>query len=48
MQNTSAQIFRDQSLVNVEPKIATVAEIFRLQDDAELQEAEAKYLPKNS
>jgi phosphoenolpyruvate phosphomutase len=46
MQNTSRQIFQDQSLENVETKVATVKEVFRLQDNDELSAAEAKYLPK--
>ena len=46
MQQTSAQIFRDQSLVNVESKVATVKEVFRLQGQPELDAAEKKYLPK--
>jgi phosphoenolpyruvate phosphomutase len=46
MQQTSKQIFQDQSLVNVEGKIAPVNEVFRLQNNAELKEAEKKYLPK--
>jgi phosphoenolpyruvate phosphomutase len=46
MQQTSKQIFEEQSLVNVEPRIATVNEVFRLQNEKELQEAEKKYLPK--
>lgn len=45
LQQTTAQIFADQSLVNVEPNIASVKEIFRITDDAELVEAEDKYLP---
>lgn len=45
MQKTTGQIFRDQSLVNVEEKISSVAEIFRLQDNLELEKAEKKYLP---
>lgn len=47
IQQTTQQIYQDQSLVNVEDKIATVKEIFRLQGDNELTEAEDKYLPKN-
>jgi len=46
MQNTTKQIFQDSSLVNVEPKIATVKEVFRLQNNDELKDAEKKYLPK--
>ena len=45
MQETSKQIFMDQCLVNVERKVATVSEIFRLQGEDELKEAEKKYLP---
>jgi len=45
MQNTTKQIFQDQSLVNVEPKVVTVKEVFRLQNQDELTEAEKKYLP---
>jgi phosphoenolpyruvate phosphomutase len=45
MQNTAAQIFKDQSLHNVEKEVATVKEIFRLQNAAELEQAEQKYLP---
>lgn len=40
------QIYEDQSLVNVEDNIAPVKEVFRLQRDHELREAEGKYLPK--
>jgi len=47
MQNTTKQIFQDHSLINVEPKIATVKEVFRLQDNDELKSAEKRYLPKN-
>jgi len=48
MQNTVAQIFKDQSLHNVEKEVASVKEIFRLQDAAELEQAELKYLPGNN
>lgn len=47
MQQTSAQIFKEQSLVNVEGRIASVKEVFRLQGNDELVEAEEKYLPKH-
>ncbi|KAK3587152.1 hypothetical protein CHS0354_006794 [Potamilus streckersoni] len=47
MQETTKQIFKDMSLVNVEKKIATVKEVFRLQRDDELVEAEKRYLPKS-
>eukprot|EP00048_Salpingoeca_helianthica_P014867 m.223947 g.223947 ORF g.223947 m.223947 type:complete len:311 (-) comp16361_c0_seq1:157-1089(-) len=46
MQATTKQIFEDQSLINVEKKIASVNEVFRLQRDDELRVAEEKYLPK--
>ncbi len=46
MQQTCKQIYADQSLINVEGKIAPVNEVFRLQNNAELKEAEKKYLPK--
>ena len=45
MQRTTAQIFREQSVAGVEDSVATVSEIFRLQGDAELEEAERRYLP---
>ncbi len=45
MQKTTRQIYRDESLVNVETKIAAVEEVFRLQGAKELEEAEKKYLP---
>lgn len=45
MQITTAQIFADQHLRNVEDNIVSVSEIFRLQGADELEEAEKKYLP---
>lgn len=45
MQRTTAQIFKDESLVNVENNIVSVSEIFRIQGAQELIEAEKKYLP---
>jgi phosphoenolpyruvate phosphomutase len=45
MQKTTEQIFKDESLVNVEGSIATVSDIFRIQGADELKEAEEKYLP---
>jgi len=44
MQQVAAQIYADCSLASVEPEIATVKEIFRLQNAAELKEAEKRYL----
>jgi phosphoenolpyruvate phosphomutase len=46
MQKTSKQIFQDQSLVNVEPHVVSVKEVFRLQGQDELNAAEKVYLPK--
>jgi phosphoenolpyruvate phosphomutase len=45
MQATTKKIFDDQSLINVEDKVVTVNEIFRLQNADELEAAEDKYLP---
>ncbi|MEO7502161.1 MAG: phosphoenolpyruvate mutase [Gemmatimonadaceae bacterium] len=45
MRATSARIFADGSLINVEGSIATVADIFHLQGAGELESAEEKYLP---
>ncbi len=47
MQETAAQIYREQSLLSVEGEIVPVHEIFRLQNAAELKEAEKRYLPVN-
>ncbi len=48
MRATAQQIHNDQHLINVEDRIASVAEVFRLQGDDELEEAEQRYLPKNA
>ncbi len=45
MQNTSKQIYQDESLLNVETCVAPLEEVFRLQGAKELSEAEKKYLP---
>ncbi|MDO7905614.1 phosphoenolpyruvate mutase [Paenibacillus sp. JX-17] len=45
MQQTTRQIFKDESLAGIEQSVATVDEIFRLQNVDELQRAESKYLP---
>ena len=42
---TAAKVFEDQSLVSIENEIASVKEIFRLQNAQELAEAEKVYLP---
>lgn len=44
MQKTTETIFREQSLINIEDKVVSVKEIFRLQNDSELEEAEKIYL----
>jgi phosphoenolpyruvate phosphomutase len=48
MQRMANQLVRTRSLEGIEEQIATVKEIFRLTDAAELDEAEAKYLPAAS
>ncbi|HYN80899.1 MAG TPA: phosphoenolpyruvate mutase [Gemmatimonadaceae bacterium] len=45
MRVTTARIFADKSLINVEGTIATVGDIFHLQGADELESAEQKYLP---
>ncbi|UUZ79158.1 phosphoenolpyruvate mutase [Paenibacillus sp. P26] len=45
MKAVSGQIFREESLAGVEGGLPTVEEVFRLQGNDELQEAERKYLP---
>jgi phosphoenolpyruvate phosphomutase len=45
MQQTARRIAQEQSLLNVEPHVAPLHEVFRLQGDEELQEAEKRYLP---
>lgn len=44
MQNVTKTIYQEQSLINVEDKVVTVKEVFRLQNDSELEEAEKLYL----
>ncbi|KAL4473188.1 hypothetical protein ABPG72_015569 [Tetrahymena utriculariae] len=44
MQETSRRIYEDESLVNVENKVAKVKEVFRLQGEDELKQADKKYL----
>jgi phosphoenolpyruvate phosphomutase len=48
MQETAATIKRERSLISVENEIVPVSEVFRLQDLAELKEAEKMYLPGNA
>jgi phosphoenolpyruvate phosphomutase len=45
MQATARRLAEEQSLINVEPQVAPLNEVFRLQGDDELQEAETRYLP---
>jgi phosphoenolpyruvate phosphomutase len=45
MQRTARNIFESQSLVEVEDRVAPLAEVFRLQGEHELEEAEKRYLP---
>jgi phosphoenolpyruvate phosphomutase len=44
MQAVTKQIFEEQTLINIEDKIVPVAELFRLQNDKELEAAEKLYL----
>ena len=47
MQRTAARIHEERSLLAVQDKIASIDEVFRLQDVAELRLAEREYLPTN-
>ncbi len=46
MQATAKRIFAEQSLMNVEERVAPLAEVFRLQGEHELERAEKAYLPR--
>lgn len=48
MQATAKQIFFDQNLLGVEDRVATVAEVFRIQGESELEIAEKLYLPSGT
>jgi phosphoenolpyruvate phosphomutase len=48
MRQTCRQIRRDESLIEVEARIAPVHDIFRLVGNRELEEAERRYLPATS
>jgi phosphoenolpyruvate phosphomutase len=48
MQSAAAKIHRSRSLAEVENEIASLQEVFRLQEAAELEAAEAQYLPKQT
>ena len=45
MQSVAREMHESQTLVNVEDRIVSVKEIFRLQDAEEYSEAERLYLP---
>lgn len=45
MQQTCRQIYAERSVKNIENRVASVQEIFRLQCADELEEAEKRYLP---
>ncbi|MDH5640948.1 MAG: phosphoenolpyruvate mutase [Nitrospira sp.] len=48
MQRTAKTLKEQEHLLSIEDKVAPVSEIFRLQNAAELQEAEDRYLPKGA
>jgi len=48
MQNISRQLYEEESLVQIENKVSSIEEIFRLQNAEELQLAEEKYLTKGN
>jgi phosphoenolpyruvate mutase len=48
MQRTAQEIFADQTLLHVEDRVAPLAEVFRLQGESELAEAEKRYLPQRA
>jgi phosphoenolpyruvate phosphomutase len=48
MQKTARTLMEQEHLLSIEDKVAPVSEIFRLQNAAELQEAEDRYLPKGA
>ena len=48
MQKTAKTLKEQQHLLSIEDKVAPVSEIFRLQNAAELQEAEDRYLPRGA
>ncbi|HEY6608113.1 MAG TPA: phosphoenolpyruvate mutase [Candidatus Limnocylindria bacterium] len=45
MQQTAQQLHEEESLLNVEDRLVTVKEVFRIQGASELEEAEKRYLP---
>lgn len=47
MEKTAKEIFTSQAIASVEQQIAPLEDVFRLQNVAELQQAEKSYLPGN-
>jgi phosphoenolpyruvate phosphomutase len=47
MKATASQIWKDQSLANVEEKVAPLQDVFHMQGESELEEAEKRYLPRH-
>jgi phosphoenolpyruvate phosphomutase len=45
MQRTAAELYREQTLMAIEDRVAPLQEVFRLQGADELKTAELKYLP---
>ncbi|MEQ8475462.1 MAG: phosphoenolpyruvate mutase [Fulvivirga sp.] len=45
MQDTTKRIYEEESLINIEGNVVSVAEVFRIQGADELKDAEKKYLP---
>jgi phosphoenolpyruvate phosphomutase len=45
MQETAREIYLRETLVDVESRVAPLKEVFRLQDEPELEEAERRYAP---
>jgi phosphoenolpyruvate phosphomutase len=45
MQATARRLHDDENLIDVEPHVAPLPEVFRLQGDEELEQAERRYLP---
>lgn len=48
MQKTAKTLKEQEQLLSIEDKVAPVSEIFRLQNAAELQDAEERYLPRGA
>jgi phosphoenolpyruvate phosphomutase len=48
MQDTARRLHAEASLLEIEPQVAPLQEVFRLQGDQELEDAERRYLPVTS